>query len=93
MKCRTSKAADFASPSRLLKAAPVSRSDNSQPPLDEYFNSLFTALGPQHWWPGKTPFEVIVGAILTQSTSWTNVETAFGIFAGRDCSRLRRSKK
>lgn len=48
----------------------------AQPPLDEYFNSLFTALGPQHWWPGKTPFEVIVGAILTQNTSWTNVERA-----------------
>jgi endonuclease-3 related protein len=47
-----------------------------QPPLDEYFNSLFTALGPQHWWPGKTPFEVIVGAILTQNTSWRNVELA-----------------
>jgi endonuclease III related protein len=46
----------------------------AQPPLDEYFNSLFTALGPQHWWPGKTPFEVIVGAILTQNTSWKNVE-------------------
>lgn len=49
---------------------------DAQPPLDEYFNSLFTAFGPQHWWPGKTPFEVIVGAILTQNTSWTNVETA-----------------
>ena len=48
----------------------------SQPPLDEYFNSLFTALGPQHWWPGDTPFEVIVGTILTQNTSWTNVEMA-----------------
>jgi endonuclease III related protein len=47
-----------------------------QPPLDEYFNSLFTAFGPQHWWPGKTAFEVIVGAILTQNTSWTNVEAA-----------------
>ena len=47
-----------------------------QPPLDEYFNSLFTALGPQHWWPGNTPFEVIVGTILTQNTSWKNVETA-----------------
>lgn len=47
-----------------------------QPPLDEYYNSLFTALGPQGWWPGKTPFEVIVGAILTQNTSWNNVETA-----------------
>jgi endonuclease-3 related protein len=48
----------------------------SQPPLDEYFNSLFTALGPQHWWPGDTPFEVIVGTILTQNTSWKNVELA-----------------
>jgi endonuclease-3 related protein len=47
-----------------------------EPPLDEYYNSLFTAFGPQHWWPGKTPFEVIVGAILTQNTSWTNVERA-----------------
>jgi len=46
------------------------------PPLDEYYNSLFTAFGPQHWWPGKTPFEVIVGAILTQNTSWTNVARA-----------------
>ncbi len=62
---------------RLLKAAgPFS--DDSQPPLDEYFNSLFTALGPQHWWSGKTSFEVIVGAILTQSTSWSNVEMALG---------------
>jgi endonuclease III related protein len=47
-----------------------------EPPLDEYFNSLFTAFGPQHWWPGNSPFEVIVGAILTQNTSWTNVERA-----------------
>ncbi|MGA3293316.1 MAG: endonuclease III domain-containing protein [Candidatus Acidiferrales bacterium] len=44
--------------------------------MDEYFNSLFTAFGPQHWWPGDTQFEVIVGAILTQNTSWTNVERA-----------------
>jgi|HubBroStandDraft_5_1064220.scaffolds.fasta_scaffold110114_2 endonuclease-3 related protein len=47
-----------------------------RPPLDEYYNSLFTALGPQHWWPGRTQFEVIVGAILTQNTSWKNVERA-----------------
>jgi len=49
---------------------------DAQPPLDEYFNSLFTAFGPQHWWPAKTPFEVMIGAILTQNTSWTNVERA-----------------
>jgi endonuclease III related protein len=49
---------------------------NSQPPLREYFDSLLDAYGPQYWWPGKTPFEVIVGAILVQNTSWTNVEVA-----------------
>jgi endonuclease III related protein len=54
----------------------------AQPPLDEYFNSLFTALGPQHWWPGKTQFEVIVGAILTQNTSWKNVELALANLQG-----------
>jgi len=32
--------------------------------------------GHLHWWPGETPFEVCVGAILTQNTSWTNVERA-----------------
>ncbi len=52
------------------------------PPLDEYYNSLFTAFGPQHWWPGKTPFEVIVGAVLTQNTSWTNVERAISNLRG-----------
>jgi endonuclease III related protein len=48
----------------------------SHPILHEYFDALFAAHGPQHWWPGRTPFEVIVGAILTQNTSWTNVEIA-----------------
>jgi len=46
------------------------------PPLEEYYNSLFTAFGPQHWWPGETQFEVIVGAILAQNTTWVNVERA-----------------
>jgi len=40
------------------------------------FDMLLAHYGPQHWWPGETPFEVIVGAILTQNTSWTNVEKA-----------------
>src|SRR5512137_1462647 len=34
------------------------------------------AFGPQHWWPAETPFEVVVGAILTQNTAWANVERA-----------------
>jgi endonuclease-3 related protein len=37
---------------------------------------LYKALGPQHWWPGDTPFEVAVGAILTQNTNWGNVGKA-----------------
>ena len=37
---------------------------------------LFDAFGPQRWWPGETPFEVAVGAILTQNTNWGNVEKA-----------------
>ena len=45
-------------------------------PLAEYYEVLFARLGPQGWWPGRTPFEVIVGAILVQNTAWTNVEKA-----------------
>lgn len=40
------------------------------------FQTLFTTYGRQYWWPGDTPFEVMVGAILTQNTAWTNVERA-----------------
>jgi endonuclease III related protein len=46
------------------------------PALHKYFDTLYTAHGPQYWWPGHTRFEIIVGAILTQNTSWTNVERA-----------------
>jgi endonuclease-3 related protein len=35
---------------------------------------LFAAYGPQHWWPARTPFEVILGAYLTQNTAWKAVE-------------------
>lgn len=41
-----------------------------------YYEALYQAWGPQHWWPAETPFEVVVGAYLTQNTSWTNVERA-----------------
>ncbi len=40
------------------------------------YHRLLKAYGPQGWWPGETPFEVAVGAILTQNTAWTNVEKA-----------------
>lgn len=41
-----------------------------------FYQKLAQKWGPQHWWPAETPFEVIVGAVLTQNTSWTNVERA-----------------
>ncbi len=40
------------------------------------FQLLYNRFGAQHWWPAKTTFEVMVGAILTQQTSWKNVEKA-----------------
>lgn len=40
------------------------------------YESFAQALGPSRWWPGETPFEVAVGAILTQNTNWKNVERA-----------------
>jgi endonuclease-3 related protein len=44
--------------------------------LMKIFNRLYETYGPRHWWPGETAFEVMVGAILTQNTSWRNVEKA-----------------
>lgn len=44
--------------------------------LRQIYTRLYRHYGPQHWWPGDTPFEIMVGAILTQNTAWTNVEKA-----------------
>jgi endonuclease-3 related protein len=46
--------------------------------LMDIYRALLTAFGDQHWWPGETPFEVMVGAVLTQRTNWGNVEKAIG---------------
>jgi endonuclease-3 related protein len=74
-------AADIASgrsetPKTSNKTPQPFRPRPNQPPLDEYYRALFSGFGPQRWWPGETQFEVIVGAIFTQNTSWTNVERA-----------------
>lgn len=53
--------------------------------LTEIYQLLYDAFGPQHWWPGETPFEVMVGAILTQNTSWANVEKAIKNLKSADC--------
>ena len=52
------------------------RKEPHQKILIDVYNALFNHFGPQHWWPGDTPFEIAVGAILTQNTNWGNVEKA-----------------
>lgn len=44
--------------------------------IKELYEKLFELFGPQDWWPADTPWEVAVGAILTQNTNWSNVEKA-----------------
>jgi len=53
--------------------------------LTEIYQLLFDRFGPQHWWPGETRFEIITGAILTQNTSWANVEKAITNLKSADC--------
>jgi endonuclease-3 related protein len=52
--------------------------------LTAVFHTLLSAYGPQHWWPGDTPFEIMVGAVLTQNTAWTNVEKAIANLLAHD---------
>lgn len=51
------------------------------PTLREVYDQLYATYGPRKWWPADTPFEVIVGAVLVQNTSWQNVRKAI------DCLR------
>lgn len=61
-------------PGKTKRQTPVlSKADET---VRRIYRILSQAWGAQHWWPAETPFEVIVGAILTQNTSWTNVERA-----------------
>lgn len=52
--------------------------------LREIYDTMFAACGPQHWWPAHSPFEVMVGAILTQHTNWKNVEIAIANLRAAD---------
>jgi len=58
---------------------------NTRQQLLEIYEILLETFGPQHWWPGDTRFEIIIGAILTQNTSWTNVEKAIANIQAADC--------
>lgn len=54
------------------------------------YQRLYKAFGPQHWWPARTPFEVTAGAILTQNTSWNNVEKAIENLRAANCLSPRK---
>jgi endonuclease III related protein len=48
------------------------------------YHTLYDTYGPQRWWPGESQFEIMIGAILTQNTSWTNVEKAIANLRSAD---------
>jgi endonuclease-3 related protein len=52
--------------------------------LLDVYERLLRRYGPQHWWPADTPFEVMVGAVLTQSAAWTNVRKAISNLKAAD---------
>ena len=51
----------------------------------EVYQRLYEEYGPQHWWPAETQLEVVLGAILTQSAAWGNVEKALARLKEADC--------
>jgi endonuclease-3 related protein len=65
-------------PGRHPGGRPRRREASLVGPSLAYFEALLAAYGPQRWWPARTPFEVVVGAILTQGVAWRNVEAAIG---------------
>jgi endonuclease-3 related protein len=60
------------------KGAMKTATESQHDAIRAYYHALFSAWGRQHWWPAQSRLEVIVGAYLTQNTSWTNVEKALG---------------
>jgi endonuclease III related protein len=61
---------------RTYQDKPPKKRAASQTLLMSMYRALFEWFGPRHWWPANSPFEVCVGAILTQNTSWKNVAKA-----------------
>jgi endonuclease-3 related protein len=57
--------------------------------LREAFERMLLAFGPQHWWPGESPFEIMVGAVLVQNTAWRNVERAIANLRDADVMNPR----
>jgi endonuclease-3 related protein len=58
--------------------------------LRRIYIRLYATFGPQHWWPAKSPLEVMVGAVLTQNTAWTGVERAIAVLKSHRLLSLTR---
>ncbi|MCI0859144.1 MAG: endonuclease, partial [Chloroflexi bacterium] len=56
--------------------------------LLDLYHRLLDRYGPQGWWPGDGPLDVVIGAILTQSAAWTNVERAIANLKAAGCWSL-----
>jgi endonuclease-3 related protein len=61
---------------------------NAAARLRRFYSQLVEVYGPQQWWPAKTPFEVVIGAYLTQNTAWTSVEKSIANLASRGLLRV-----
>lgn len=65
------------------------RPEGADSPWRAVYARLLATLGPQHWWPADSPFEVMVGAVLTQNTAWGNVERAIDALKAADALSCR----
>ncbi len=68
--------------------AGISNGGDGVPPVLEIYRRLLAEHGPQGWWPGDGPLDVVIGAILTQSTAWVNVELALDNLKRAGCWSL-----
>ena len=69
-------------------ASPVRDQAGMPAVLATVYSLLYQEYGPQHWWPGDGPLDVVIGAILTQAASWNNVEMALANLKGAGCWSL-----
>jgi endonuclease-3 related protein len=65
----------------MVGVSPLATADRRD--LVQIYQRMLRRQGHAGWWPGETPFEVCVGAILVQNTAWTNVEKALTVLRAR----------
>jgi len=75
--------AGISSPSRRRGRAPGPPRDRAKARLLRLYAALHRRFGPQRWWPGRSPYEIAVGAVLTQHTAWANAARAVAALRAR----------